>query len=250
MSSMIEMNIHRLAELDFQATEAINTLSTNLSFVGGNFRKILITSCHPQEGKSFTSMNLLRSMAGLGMRVVLVDADIRASSLQGSYGIDVLMPEGEKYKGLSGYLFGRCEAEDILAKTNIPGAYLILSGRTVTNSLPLFNTNRLATLLDMLAEHFDLVLVDAPPVGTIIDAAKISTHCDGTLFVVQSGAVAVDELKESAAQIEKSGCPIIGYVMNKYDDKRSGGRYYYRKPYYSKYGSTPRKSRTAKPSKE
>ena len=233
---MIEMNINRLGKLDYQATEAINTLTTNLSFVGGNMKKILITSSQPQEGKSFVSINLMRSLASMGMNVVLVDADIRASALQGTYDIQICMPGMEKYRGLTGYLFGRCEIEDIIAQTNIPNAYMILAGRTVTNSLPLFNTDRLEVLLDKLAEAFDVVLVDTPPIGTIIDAAKISTLCDGTLFVVQSGADTVVELKEAAAQIEKSGCPIIGYVLNKFDDKKHGGRYYSRTPYYYQYG--------------
>jgi Mrp family chromosome partitioning ATPase len=113
---------------------------------------------------------------------------------------------------------------------------MILSGRTVTNSLPLFNTDRLGKLLDKLASHYDVVLVDAPPVGTIIDAAKISTLCDGTLFVVQAGADSVTELKEASYQIEKSGKPILGYVMNKFDEKKHGGRYFSRKPNYYQYG--------------
>lgn len=233
---MIEMTLQRFGELEYQALEAINTLTTNLSFVGGNVKKILITSCHPQEGKSFVSVNLMRTMASLGLRVVLVDADIRASALQGTYDIEIKMPGKEKYKGLTGYLFGHCEIDNILARTNIPGAHMILAGRTVTKSLPLLNTDRLGTLLDELAAQYDVILLDAPPVGAIIDAAKISTLCDGTLFVVQSGADTVTELKESTYQIEKSGCPIIGYVMNKFDEKKHGDRYYYRKPYYYRHG--------------
>ena len=239
---MIEMNIRRLGELEYSAVEAINTLATNLFFVGGNMKKILITSCHPQEGKSFVSINLMRTMASLGLRVVLVDADIRASALQGVYGIEIKMPGKEKYKGLTGYLFGQCDLEDILARTNIPGAHMILAGRTVINSLPLLNTDRLGVLLDKLAEEYDVVLLDAPPIGAIIDAAKISTLCDGTLFVVQSGADTITELKEAARQIEKSGRPIIGYVINKFDAKKHGHGYYYsRKTNYYRSGK-PKKS--------
>lgn len=239
------MTINRLGELEYQAAEAINTLTTNLSFVGGNMKKILITSCQPQEGKSFVSINLMRTMASLGLRVVLVDADIRASAMQSVYGINIDMPDGEKYKGLTGYLFGQCEIEDILARTNITGAHMILAGHMVTNSLPLFNTGRLNALLDRLSAQYDVVLIDTPPVGTIIDAAKISTLCDGTLFVVQAGADSIADLKEASEQIEKSGCPIIGYVMNKFDEKRHGDRYYSRKAYY--YKSSKQKKNTKLP---
>ena len=230
---MIEMNIRRMGELEYPAVEAINTLCTNLSFAGGDIKKIMITSCHPQEGKSFVAMNLMRAMAGLGLKVILVDADIRASALQGTYGIEVLSDNKNKYLGLCGYLTGRCTADDIVAQTNIDCASLILSGRTVINSLPLFNSPKLKTLLDQLACEYDIVLIDAPPVGTIIDAAKIARVCDSTLFVVQCGAVSVDELKDSVSQIEKSGCPVMGYVLNKYNSKEHGGKYYYHKPYYT-----------------
>lgn len=232
---MIEMDIRRLDDMGFQVTEAINTLATNLSFVGGTIKKILITSCRPHEGKSFICMNLMRALAGLGMKVILVDADIRASTMQGSYGIDIDMPDGGRYRGLTGYLSGRCNIKDIIAQTNISGAHMILAGSTVTNSLPLFNTARFGTLLNELAQNYDIVLVDAPPVRTIIDAAKIATWCDGTVFVVQSGADTAAELREASSQIEKSGCPIAGYVLNKFDERKHGGGYYDRDNYYANY---------------
>lgn len=229
---MIEMVLQRLGDLEYSASEAINTLAANLFFVGGNMKSILVTSCQPQEGKSFVAVNLMRTMASLGFRVVLLDADIRASALQGSCGIEIQMSGSRKYKGLTGYLFGQCEIEDILAETNIPGAHMVLAGRTVMNSLPLLNTERLGTLLNELSAKYDLVLIDAPPVGAIIDAAMIATLCDGVLFVVQAGADTVAELREASTQIEKSGRPVIGYVINKFEEKRHGDRSYYHKTEY------------------
>lgn len=235
---MPTFEIKRFGELEYQAKEAINTLCTNLSFAGGDIKKIMITSCHPQEGKSFVSMNLMRGFARLGMRVVLVDADIRASALQRVYGIHIDgVGEDGKYPGLTRYLGGRCSVEEILGRTNIPNASMILAGRTVTNSLPLLNTPRLKHLLDALASQFDVVLVDAPPVGTIIDAAKIATACDGTLFVVESGTVSRSHFQRAYGQIEKTGCSILGTVLNRYDDLEYGGKYYYYSGgHYGKYG--------------
>lgn len=240
---MIEMVLHRFGELEYSANEAINTLAANLFFVGGSMKSILVTSCHPQEGKSFVTVNLMRTMASLGFRVVLLDADIRASALQGSCDIEIQMGDKRKYKGLTGYLFGQCEMEDILAETNIPGAHMILAGRTVMNSLPLINTDRLGTLVRELTAHYDLVLIDAPPVGAIIDAAMIASLCDGTLFVVQAGADTVAELKEATNQIEKSGRPVIGYVINKFEAKKHGDRSYYHKTEYY-YVNTKKKSKS------
>ncbi len=235
---MPTFEIKRFGQLEYQAKEAFNTLCTNLSFAGGDIKKIMITSCHPQEGKSFIAMNLMRAFAGLGMRVVLVDADIRASALQRTYGIRIETADGDsKYPGLTRYLAGRCKLEEVIGPTNIPNASMILSGRTVTNSLPLLNTPRLGNLLNTLADRFDIVLVDAPPVGTIIDAAKIATVCDGTLFVVESGTVSRGLFQRSYAQIETTGCNILGTVLNKYDDLEYGGKYYYySNGKYGKYG--------------
>ena len=211
---MIEMNIRRFEKLEYQASEAMNTLCANLSIAGGDIRKILVTSCHPREGKSFVSINLMRSMAGLGLKVILIDADIRASTLRLAYDIEIKTDQG-KYLGLSGYLSGLCNADAIVGTTNIPGADMILPGQIMQNSFPLFNSPRLKTLLDELASRYDVVLIDTPPVGTIIDAVKIAVHCNGALFVVESGGVTVSEIKSAAAQIEKTGCPIMGYVLNK-----------------------------------
>lgn len=238
---MIEMEIHRFGELEYQAVEALNTLCTNLSFTGGNIRVVMVTSCYQSEGKSFVAMNLLRSMAQLGMSAVLVDADLRASTLQESYDIEIGGAFDQRYKGLTGYLAGQCNMESIIGRTDIPGAHLILAGKTVKNALPLFSTTAMGELLDELKRTHDLVIVDAPPVGTIIDAAKISEACDGTLFVVESGRITAEKLKESVAQIEKAGCPIMGYVVNKLDERKYGEKDKYRSYYYS--GGKSRKRR-------
>lgn len=244
---MLRMEINRFAQLDYQTREAVNTLCTNLSLTGGDFKKIMLTSSHSEEGKSFIAMNLMRSFAELGLRVVLVDADIRASRLVGVYDIQIHTETGRKPMGLSAYLAGRCALDDILGSTNIPNAWMVLAGKTVINSLSLFSSSRLGTLLDDLAKSFDIVLVDAPPIGTIIDPARIAEECDGMLLVVQSGAVEVRELSGVLKQIEKSKCPLLGTVLNKYDDKRYGDKYYYHKyGDYGRYAHTESRKRASK----
>ena len=233
---MVTMNIKRFPDLEYQGKEAFNTLCTNLFFTGGDIKKIMITSCSPQEGKSFIAMNMMRSLAELGMRVILVDADIRASSLQGTYNIRVSTDDETSYQGLTRYLAGKCDARSIIGTTNIKGANLILAGKTVNNSLPLLTSPRLQRLLDGLVMDYDVILVDAPPVGTIIDAAKIAPLCDGTVFVVQSGATSRQEYRESLYQLEKMGSQILGTVLNKHQEGRFGGKYYYHKAYYAAYG--------------
>lgn len=222
---MIKMEFQRFQEPEYAVANAMNTLCTNLSFADG-VKKIMLTSCHPQEGKSYIAMHLMRTMAtNLGYRTILVDADIRASVLRESYDIRIL--SDSPYLGLSGYLSGRCEIDDIVGQTSIPGADLILSGKTVMNSLPLYNSSRMDCLLERLGSRYDLVIVDAPPIGTIVDAARIAAMCDGTLLVVASGEVRAGKLKEAVSQIERAGCPIIGYVLNKSKMRVKEDSYYY-----------------------
>lgn len=239
---MNSIKFTRFEPLDYAANESLNTLSTNLSFTGNHVKKIMLTSCQPQEGKSFLSMNLMRTLAGMGKRVVLVDADLRHSLTTSRYGIQAPLD----LMGLSHYLAGMCSLDDVVCETNIIDAYMVLVGKDIANSLPLLSTPRLTQMLDILANSFDYVLVDAPPIGVIIDAAEIAKSCDGVLFVVTDSGISRRELVESVRQIEKTGIPILGAVLNKVTfDTHSSKRYYYRS-YYTHYNEAYIKGATGR----
>ena len=240
---MRTLELTRFAGLDYSCNEALNTLCTNLSFAGSDVKKIMLTSCHAQEGKSFLSMALMRSLAGIGKNVVLVDADLRRSILASRYGVKV----EAKPQGLTHYLAGLCPMDDVLYKTDIEGAYIVLSGRDAVNSLALLSTSRFSKLLDALAETFDVVLVDCPPVGVIIDAAQIAKSCDGVLFVISDNEVRRRELMEARQQIEKTGCPILGAVLNKVTFDTHSSKKYYHKTYYDHYADGEHEAPPSKP---
>ena len=231
-------------ELDYACNEAMNTLCTNLIFSGSNYKKIMVTSCMPNEGKSFLSMNILRTLAGMGKRVVLVDADLRKSILRSRYQI---IDDGAGL-GMTNYLAGRCDVDDVFYATNIPNAYMIPSGRDVVNSLPLLSTPTLGLLLDAMAESFDYVIIDVPPIGLIIDAAMIAKACDGAVLVVSDNAVTRRDLNDTKNQLIKADCPILGCVLNKVSFGSRGSKKYYYKTYYQSYerhdydvGAVPKK---------
>ncbi|NLD60487.1 MAG: CpsD/CapB family tyrosine-protein kinase [Clostridiales bacterium] len=230
---MKNIQLKRFDKLDYAGNEAINTLCTNLSFAGSDVRRIMFTSAHEGEGKSFLAMQVMRTLGKMGKSVVLVDADLRRSVLTGRYGMQV---DGEA-EGLAHYLAGLCEMESVVYRTNLPGACLIPIGRDVANPLPLLNSNRFPILLDYLARMFDAVLVDSPPVGLVIDAAQIAKHCDGVLFTVEFNGTRRHELKEARHQIEQSGCPILGCVINKVSFDSYSAKRYYNRTYYSHYNS-------------
>ena len=229
---MKTVSIRRCPALSYACSEAINTLCTNLSFAGENVRKIMITSCHASEGKSFLSMNIMRTMAKLGKTVVLVDADLRRSMIASKYGLQF---ETDNSPGLSHFLAGMVPENEIVYATNIEGAYMVPIGREISNALPLLVSPHFDELLESLAQKADYVIVDAPLIGAVIDAAEIAKACDGTLIVVNYDSVRRQELINIKEQLEQTECPILGTVLNmvKFDNYLS--KKYYYKSYYS-YG--------------
>ena len=241
---MRKLIIKQFPPLSYACNEAVNTLCTNLSFTGAEVKKVMVTSCHAAEGKTFLTMNMMRMMAKFGKSVVLVDADLRRSIISAKYTLQFENPE-EKW-GLSHILAGMVDEEQAIYQTNIPGAYMVPVGREVSNPLPLLNSPRLGRLLNRLAQQADYVLVDAPPVGLVIDAAQLAKHCDGSLIAVNYNAVCRQELIDVKEQLEQTGCPILGTVLNmvEYDNYLSK-KYYYKSYYsgYERYDKTSRQER-------
>lgn len=237
----------KLDQLEYSGSEAINTLSTNLSFAGRNTKIIMMTSCQASEGKTFVSVNLARNLAQLGKSVVLVDADLRKSIMNARFNIK--LPAGAM--GLAHYLAGMCSQEAILYDTNIQNAFFIPVGRTVSNSLALLSTPLLGKLLKLLSTNVDYVIVDAPPIGAIIDPAEIAKSCDGALIVVTYNKIRRRDLINAKQQIEMTGCPVLGTVLNNVDMSTLSSKKYYATKYYSSYleegnRSLPRNSARAK----
>ena len=206
---MKQLKITKFPALDYAGNEAFNTLTTNLSFAGANVKKIMITSCHASEGKSYLSMNLMRTLAQRGIKVARVDADLRRSMVNSDYGLRYEDGRNDG-KGLSHFLAGMVGMDEVIYQTDIPNAIMVPVGRDVPNPLALLTNSHFAELLDMLARMADYVIVDAPPVGMVIDAAEIAKAC------------------------EQTGCPILGTVLNQVDYDNYMGRKYYKS--YSKYG--------------
>ncbi|MBQ7850808.1 MAG: polysaccharide biosynthesis tyrosine autokinase [Clostridia bacterium] len=216
--------INRFPELDFVSLEAMNSLCTNLSYCGKNIRKIMITSRYASEGKSYVSMNLMRTLARLGKTVVLIDADLRASGIQAHYQLHY---GNEKRYGLSEYLSGHCELGDILYQTNVPNAYLIPAGYEAPNPLELLDTEGMQNMVEWLGTQFDVVLMDTPPVGVLSDAVALAKFCDGTLLVIGYLKGRQQEIADAVKQIRQTGCSMLGAVLNGVKFKNLSNRHYY-----------------------
>ena len=234
---MKSLQFLKFPELNYAATESINTLCTNLTFTGSKYRKIMITSVSEAEGKTFLSMEIMRTMAELGKRVVLVDADLRRSSIKTKYDIRF---NSNSNLGVTHFLAGKCQLEDIVYTTDYKRAYFVPVGYCVSNSLALLNSPKLPELLDELSMQVDYVIVDSPPVGMIVDASEIAKSCDGAVFAVNYNRVHRGDLVEAQQQIERSGCTVLGAVLNEvplkvYRSRKYKGIYSGRYGYSNKY---------------
>lgn len=168
---------------DYRLTEGLNQLKTNLAFCGKDIKVIIITSSVPNEGKSSVAFDLSKTMAEGGKKILMVDADLRKSVLAAKYhiqGID---------KGLSHYLTGQAEIEDIIYETETEGFYLSVAGPLSPDPTSLLDSDQFQKFIDKVREDYDYVIIDAPPLGVVIDAVIIGKYCDGAVLVIEQGVI-------------------------------------------------------------
>lgn len=229
---MNKVELGKLEELSYAKRESFNSLRTNLSFCGPDLKVILVTSCTPDEGKSSTVMGLARSIAENNKKVLVLDCDLRKSVLVGRHHAK---QEGDEIKGLSHYLTGQAKMEDVILETNITNFHIAFAGRTTPSPTELLGNELFKQLIDHAREAYDVVLVDSPPLGSVIDAAVIAPLCDGAILLTESNKNSYRFLQEIKKQLEVTGIRILGVILNKVQMEGSGYYNRYYKGYYKKY---------------
>lgn len=212
-------------EKGFLYEESMRMLRTNLQFSGGNLRVILFTSSIQDEGKSETSFQLAISFAKLDKKVLYVDADMRKSVFTTRYQIK------ENVQGLSQYLSGQ-NTEDIVYKTNIKNMDVVFAGPYAPNPAELLYENKLDEFIKKQRLQYDYIIIDAPPLANIVDAAVIGRCVDGAVIVVKSATVSQRMVKRVKDQLEKVNCKIIGAVLNGVEMEKNSYHYKYYGDYY------------------
>lgn len=225
------LQINRLPELSFDVSEAINQLRVNLSFTGSDVKVIMVTSTLPNEGKSFVSLNLWRSLAGVGKRVLHIDCDLRMSEMRSVLDISAT----GNFVGIAHLLSGQADIPDVVYKTNVPNGYMLPVTTAVADPTILLESERFKILLEHCRETFDYIIIDTPPLGSVADALNISKNCDGSVLVVRSGFTKKRLVNDSVQALKRAGSPLLGIVLNRVDTSKKAGSYYY-KDYY-KYGA-------------
>lgn len=221
--------IEVIPELPYSIEEAMNRLRINVNFLGSDIRKIMVVSSEPNEGKSFIAMYLWRQMASAGEKSILVDVDLRKSVTVDTYRIS--REDGKELWGTTHYLSDNKALEDCILTTYLENGDLLPNVNNVVNPSMLLESSRFAGLLDILGQHYRYVFLDVPPMGLVSDAELIGNLCDGALLVVRAGMTSRSIIRNSIAQLERAGCPLLGVILNRAG--AGGGKY---GKYYGKYG--------------
>lgn len=220
--------------------EAFRVLRTAIQYtaVDKPNRILLVTSAVPQEGKSTTSSNLAVIMAQAGHSVLLIDADLRRPSQHHIFGLS-------NKRGLTNFLLEfnpnataedmRHLVEDTAQTTRVEGLQVLACGPIPPNPSELLGSVKMKKLLAKLAEQFDFVILDSPPVLSVTDAAVLSTLVDGTLFVVKANKSRRAPSKQAVERLREVNARLVGAVLNALSPRTEGYSfyYYYRDPYYT-----------------
>jgi succinoglycan biosynthesis transport protein ExoP len=212
------------------ASEAYRSLRTALQFStsGGVPKSLLVTSSRAAEGKSTTALTLARNFAQLGLRVLLVDADLRKPSLHRYLGLD-------QNVGLTNFLAGSTMPPEALQRTDMAGLTAMSSGPLPPNPAELLAGPKMLSLLTIAAQKYDLVIIDGPPVAGLADAPLLSSMAAGTLLVIDARGTRRGVAKAALKRLAFARAQVVGAVINKLDLATSGYSYGYGYGYESNY---------------
>ncbi|MCL2426043.1 MAG: CpsD/CapB family tyrosine-protein kinase [Oscillospiraceae bacterium] len=225
-----------MENINIKATEATSTyimelyriLRTNVEFSGADNKVIAITSSTPGDGKSTVSFRLAQVFAEADNSVLLLDADMRKSELRSK------MESKKDYTGLSHILVGKAKLSEVVYSTNVKNLFLLPTGVFPTNPAELLSTSIFDELISTIRGKFDYIIIDTPPIGSVIDAALVANKADGSIIVISSDKNPRTIEKKAIEQMNKANPNIIGVVLK---DVNTGfdSRYQTYKSKYSYY---------------
>lgn len=225
---MNSVNIKLLGENSYILQEAYKTLRTNIQFCGQDIKVIAVTSCNENDGKSSIALQMAKSFSEITKNVLLIDADMRKSVLasRNTDGIDTL--------GLSEVLSGMASLQDCICSTQHEGLYILFAGQYPPDPVELLNSKQFEKIIDVTKKTFDYIIIDTPPLGLVIDAAVVTSHCDGAVIIMSDRKTKIAVAQDVISKIRKSNCRVLGIIKNNTKKKSNygyGGKKYY---YYKK----------------
>lgn len=220
-----------------QLSEAFRTLRANVIFSSAEqgCRSIVVTSTGPNEGKTMVVANFAISLAEAGLRVLVVDGDLRRPQQHTVFGVP-------QEPGVSNLVVGGVKPSEAIRNTAVPGLWVLPAGRIPPNPAELLGSARCLEFLRSFSEHFDWIVIDTPPVMAVSDASMLANTVTGVLFVVRTEAVSRLAAQAALEQLDNVRATIIGSVLNRVDLDRHSYYYsqYYRKEYAAYYAAAPK----------
>ena len=203
------------------AAETYKTLRTNIQYSSydRSLQVMVVTSTQPGEGKSTTAGNTALSLAMDGKKVLLIDCDLRKPSIHKKFRVS-------NTEGLTEVILGRIKLLETIKPYNTT-LDILTSGKIPPNPSEMLGSENMKRLLKELKEHYDYIILDAPPILAVTDAQILSTRADGVIFVVKAGTAKKEQILQAKSQLDKVKAQIIGTVLNAVDTKDSKNQYYY-----------------------
>lgn len=207
-------------EIPFAVEEAYKSLRTNLIFsLPEDACKIIeITSSTQNEGKSVTAINLAIALAKNGEKVILIDCDLRLSTVARKLKI-------KQKPGLTNLLFGLNSALDVISH-HPSGIDVIPAGDLPPNPSEILGSARMNTVLEFMKGHYDYVILDAPPVGIVTDAAVLASQASGIVLVVRQGVARYENIDDAIHKLKIANGNILGFVLTDASVEKRGYSYY------------------------
>ncbi|MGF6953906.1 capsular exopolysaccharide synthesis family protein [Neobacillus sp. B4I6] len=203
-------------------SEQYRTIRTNIQYssVDKELKTILVTSSGPGEGKSTTTANLAATFAQLGLKVLLVDADLRKPTVHHTFGVSNL-------NGFTSLLTRQLSIEEAITETNEKNLFIITSGPIPPNPSELLSSKNMTQFIQDAREEFDYIFFDTPPLLAVTDAQIIANQCDGSILVVSSGKTGMEPARRAKELLVNAQSKLLGVVLNNKVIQKNDHYYYY-----------------------
>ncbi len=214
--------------------EAFRSLRTNIRYasVDSPIRSLLITSSSASEGKSTVAANLATVLAQGGDPTILVDADMRRPTqhqklnLNNQFGLSSFFVFQSLFEKISQLPNGTIQ------NSKTEGLSVMTSGKRPPNPSELLASEKMVNLMNLIAENWDIAIIDSPPVLAVTDSTVLAPRVDGVVLVVRPGETKVEAARQAVQQLKRVGANLLGVVLNGVDPRSSRYGYYYRYEYY------------------
>jgi polysaccharide biosynthesis transport protein len=214
-----------------QVAECCRAIRTNLLFMSPDrpTRTMLVTSAGPQEGKTTVAASLAITMAQSGLRVLLVDTDMRRPRIHKAFGIP------SSVEGISSAILGKAHVKTYVRDSGVQNLWLLPCGASPPNPAELLHAERFRKMVQELAQDFDRVIFDSPPLGAVTDASILARITDATVMVAKAGRTSKYALVKARRQLGDGTVNVLGCILNDLNLSRQR-EYGYYSYYYSRYG--------------